>query len=259
MELLFLIGGIGVFAGFISGMLGIGGGIITAPLLLYVPAWYGFEPLPMRDVAGLTIIQGLVACLSGALAHNKFHFVSLRLTGWMGTTIFLAALAGGAGAAYIANRLLLAIFALMAMLAAVLTFVPTREDSEQPDITTFSFSRVKAVLAAGSVGLLGGLVGQGGSFILIPLMTSFMQVPTRIAIGSNLTIVFLSSLAAFLGKAFTGQIVWRLALPIIITVIPAAHFGGLFSHKIPVVFLRLFLAFFIGLAALKVGFSAAGF
>jgi uncharacterized membrane protein YfcA len=106
---------------------------------------------------------------------------------------------------------------------------------------------------------LGGLVGQGGSFILIPLMTSFMQVPTRIAMGSNLAIVFISSLAAFIGKAFTGQIVWLMAIPIIITVIPAAHFGGLVSHRVPISLLRLFLSVCIGLAAIKVGFSAAGF
>lgn len=259
MDLLLLIGGLGIFAGFISGMLGIGGGIVMAPLLLYVPSWFGFPPLPMRDVAGLTIVQGMVACLSGALTHKKFHFVSNRLTGWMGITIFLTALAGGAAAGYVTNTLLLTIFALMAMLAAVLIFVPTKTDSENPDVSTFSFSRVRAMTAAGSVGLLGGLVGQGGSFILIPLMTSFVQVPTRIAIGSNLAIVFLSSLAAFMGKAFTGQIVWRLAVPIIVTVIPAAHLGGLVSRRVPVARLRLLLAFCIALAALRVGFSAAGF
>ncbi len=259
MELFLLIGTLGIITGFLSGILGIGGGIIMAPLLLYVPVWFGFTPLPMRDVAGLTIVQGLVACLSGALAHNKFHFVSLRLTGWMGITIFFTALTGGAAAVNAANRLLLVIFALMALVAAILLFLPSGRESEQPDLATFSFSRIRAVLVAGSVGVLGGLVGQGGSFILIPLMTSFMQVPTRIAIGSNLAIVFLSSLAAFLGKAITGQIVWLLALPVIITVIPAAHLGGLISHRVPVKLLRLLLALCIGLAALKVGFSAVYF
>jgi len=259
MELLLLIGVLGIFAGFISGMLGIGGGIIMAPLLLYVPTWFDFSPLSMKDVAGLTIIQGLVACISGSLTHKKFHFVSNRLTGWMGITIFFTALAGGAAAANVPNTLLLTIFALMAMLAAVLIFVPTRTDCENPDITTFSFSRVKAVSTAGSIGFLGGLVGQGGSFILIPLMTSFMQVPTRIAIGSNLAIVFLSSLAAFLGKAFTGQIAWLLAVPIIITVIPAAHLGSLTSRKVPVAKLRMILALCIAIAALRVGISAVGF
>jgi uncharacterized membrane protein YfcA len=259
MELYFLIGSLGLFTGFLSGLLGIGGGIVMAPLLLYVPPRFGFSPLAMRDVAGLTIVQGLVGCLSGALTHNKFHFVSNRLTGWMGITIFLCALTGGAAAGYVPNTILLAIFALMALLAAVLIFVPTRTDSEFPDLATFSFSRLKAVTASGSVGLLGGLVGQGGSFILIPLMTSFLQVPTRIAIGSNLAIVFLSSLAAFLGKAFTGQIAWSLAAPIVIAVVPAAYLGGLTSRKVPVAGLRMILAICIAIAAVKVGISAAGF
>jgi uncharacterized membrane protein YfcA len=259
MELLLIIAGLGICTGFISGMLGIGGGIVMAPLLLYVPEWLGFPPLPMRDVAGLTIVQGLVACLSGALTHNKFNFVSGKLTAWMGLTIFMTALAGGAAAGFVADNILLAIFAFLAMIAVILILVPTKTDCEAPNIATFSFSRIKAVSAAGFVGLLGGLVGQGGSFILIPLMTSFMQVPTRIAIGSNLAIVFISSLAAFIGKAFTGQIVWSLTLPIIITVIPAAHLGSRVSRIVPVAKLRILLACCIALAALKVGFSAIGF
>ncbi len=255
MDLYILISILGMITGFLSGLLGIGGGIVMAPMLLYLPPLFGLDLLPMRTVAGLTVVQGLAACIAGALTHKKFHFVSASLTGWMGTTIFLAALVGGAGAIYIANDILLAIFAGLALVAAILVFIPTRADSENPDINTFSFSRPRAVIAAGSVGLLGGLVGQGGSFILIPLMTSFVQVPTRIAIGSNLAIVFLSSLAALLGKAATGQISWGLALPIIVTVVPAAHLGGLASRRVPIAGLRILLATCIGVAALRIGFT----
>ena len=258
MELQLLTGCLGLFVGFFSGLLGIGGGILMAPLLLYIPSWLNLPPLPMRDIAGLTVVQGLVACLSGALTHKKFHFVSNRLTVWMGGTIFPAALIGGAAAGYMANNLLLIVFALMALPAALLIFIPPKKDCESPDITKLTFSRTRAVVVAGTVGLTGGLVGQGGSFLLIPLMTSFLQVPTRIAIGSNLAIVLLSSFAAFVGKALTGQIVWPLALPIILTVIPAAHLGGLVSHRVPIASLRLLLACCIALAALRIGFSAAG-
>jgi len=107
------------------------------------------------------------------------------------------------------------------------------------------------VTAATGVGLLGGLVGQGGFFILIPLMTAYVKIPTRIAIGSNLAIVFLSSLAAFIRKATTGQIDWILAIPIVLTVLPAASVGGHVSRKVPVHWLRKPLAVLIGLAAVR--------
>ncbi|NOY69735.1 MAG: sulfite exporter TauE/SafE family protein [Deltaproteobacteria bacterium] len=255
MALYILIGAMGLATGFLSGLLGIGGGIIMAPLLLYVPPLFGFAALPMRVVAGLTIIQALVACVSAGLIHKKFNLVSGKLTIWMGGAIFVAALAGGAGSGFVANSMLLAIFAGLALVASILLFVPNPEDSEHPDVACFSFSRLRAVASAGAVGLLGGLVGQGGSFILIPVMISYVNVPTRIAIGSNLAIVFLSSLAAFIGKAATGQIEWFMAVPIVLSVAPAAWLGGLASRHVSIVGLRRLLAAVIGLAAIRIGFS----
>jgi len=256
MNLYALMGLLGLVAGFLSGLLGIGGGIVMAPLLLYVPPLFGCTPLTMKVVAGLTIVQGLAACLSGAMAHRRFQCVSSELTAWMGTTIFGAALIGGAGSKFIDNHVLLAIFAVLALIAAVLIFVPNRTDCEAPDLALFTFSRPRAVAVAGAIGLLGGLVGQGGSFILIPLMTSCMQIPTRIAIGSNLGVVFLASLAGFIGKAATNQIAWGLALPIVLAVIPAAQVGGKLSRRLPVASLRLLLALCIAVAAVRIGLSA---
>ena len=71
--------------------------------------------------------------------------------------------------------------------------------SERPIVEDLQFSRLRAVVSALGVGLLGGLVGQGGAFILIPMMTAFVHVPTRIALGSNLAIVLLSTSAATIG------------------------------------------------------------
>lgn len=253
--MLLLIGALGLAAGFLSGLLGIGGGIIMAPLLLYLPPLFGFEPLAMRTVAGLTIVQGLVACVSGALTHRRFKSVSPRLTAWMGATIFAAALAGGASAKYVANNVLLALFGMLALAAATLMFINEHEEKETPDISALAFSRWRAATVAGGVGLLGGMVGQGGSFILIPLMTAFVKIPTRIAIGSNLAIVLLSTTAAFLGKAASNQIDWHLAMPIVLTVIPATHIGSLISRRTPVKTLRRILAILIGTAAIRIWFS----
>jgi uncharacterized membrane protein YfcA len=255
MGIYLLIGALGLGTGFLSGLLGIGGGIVMAPLLLYVPPLFGFEPIPMKIVAGLTIVQGLVACMSGVLSHRHFRMVSGRLSLYMGISIFIAAMAGGAGSGYVSNEILLFLFAGLAFSAAFLMLVPVKGECDNPDVECLTFHRWRAVTAASGVGLLGGLVGQGGSFILIPLMTSFVQIPTRIAIGSNLAIVLLSSTAGFIGKATTGQIEWLMTVPIALTVIPASRMGSLVSRGVSVLWLRRALAVLIALAAVRIWVS----
>jgi hypothetical protein len=83
-------------------------------------------------------------------------------------------------------------------------------------------------------------------------MTSFVRIPTRIAIGSNLAIVLLSTLAGFIGKAVTGQIEWLMTVPIVLTVIPSTHFGSLVSRKVPIARLRWILAALIAVAAINI-------
>ena len=223
-----------------------------APLLLYLPPLFGLTPLPMRVVAGLTIVQGLLGCLFGTLSHRRFRFVSGPLSIYMGGSIFFAAVIGGAGANHVSNEALLFLFACLAFGASILMLLSNKEDVENPDIDKLVFSRFRAMASAGGVGLVGGLVGQGGSFILIPLMISFVKIPTRIAIGSNLAIVTASSFAGFIGKAFTGQIEWLLTIPILITVIPATYLGSILSRRMPTRVLKKILSFLIAAAAIRI-------
>ena len=258
MDLLILISIIGIIAGFLSGLLGIGGGILMAPLLLYLPPLFGLDPLAMKAVAGLTIVQGLAACISGGLTHRKFHFLSTQLAMWMGGALFIASFLGGISSGYVTNKSLMIIFAVMAFVASVL-ILPKEMENEYPDPAQLTFNKSKALLVSGMVGYAGGLVGQGGSFLLIPLMTTYLKIPTRIAIGTNLAIVFLSTLAGFLGKAVTGQITWVLTLPIVLTVLPAAYAGACVSRLVSVDNLRIIMAVCIALASFRIGFSALGF
>jgi len=255
MEMDILLGILGMVAGFLSGLLGIGGGIVLAPLLLYIPPLFGFGPFTMQVVAGLTIVQSLVAGIIGAVSHRRFHVVSGRLSAYMGASIFIFALIGGAGSRYVSNTILLFMFACLAFSATFLILFPVRHDYEHPEATHLVFSRFRSITAASGVGLIGGLVGQGGSFILIPLMITFVQIPTRIAIGSNLAIVILSSVAGLIGKASTGQIAWRLTFPLLVTIVPATVLGSMVSQKVTIRHLKQILAVVIGLAAVRIWIS----
>mgnify|MGYP001172726581 CR=1 FL=1 len=55
---------VGASVGFLSGLLGIGGGIIMFPLLLYVPPLAGFAPVDVKSITGLTMVQGFFAALT---------------------------------------------------------------------------------------------------------------------------------------------------------------------------------------------------
>jgi len=99
------------------------------------------------------------------------------------------------------------------------------------------------------------MVGQGGSFILIPLMTSYVQIPTRIAIGSNLAIVTLAASAGFLGKVLGGQIEWLFTIPVLISTIPATLVGSLVSTRVSFIYLKRILAVLIAIAAVRIWFS----
>ena len=255
MTIFSIIGLASLISGFLSGLLGIGGGIVMAPILIFLPAWAGLQPLPMKVVAGLTIMQGLVACMFGALYHKKFNFVSGQLFRYMGMPIFLLSFLGGYVSQYVSNSLLLTLFAALALAASLLILVPVKGDSENPDISTLEFKRSRAVMASAGVGLLGGMVGQGGSFILIPLMTSYVQIPTRIAIGSNLAIVTLATSAGFLGKVLGGQIEWLFTIPVLISTIPATLVGSLVSTRVSFIYLKRILAVLIAIAAVRIWFS----
>ena len=241
MELLFTVFGIGLCGGTLSGLLGIGGGIVTAPLLLYLPRVLGQESLSMHTVGGLTIAQALFASLAGSFAHWRSGTLDRRLAGVMSGVIFAAALAGGAGSKWFSHRSLLGLFLLLSLAAAALIVLPPPKE-DGAGYVPGSFSTAGAIAIALGIGVLGGLLGQGGSFILIPMSVTLLRVPLRIAMGSNLVIVFFASLAGFIGKAATGQIPVALAAALLAGILPGSLAGVAVSRRTSSRALRLALA-----------------
>lgn len=239
-----------------SGLVGIGGGILMTPLLLFLPPVLGLGALDMKAVAGLTMVQGLFAAASGSLRHNRYGFVNRTLVIYMGSTIGFASLAGAVASRFVESHTLGVIFAGLAMLASVVMLIPSHGfPEEQSNYEKLPFNRPLAVGIAAVVGVLGGLAGQGGAFILIPLMIYLLRLPTRVTFGSCLGIVFFSTLAGFAGKLGTGQIDLFLAAFLVAGAIPGAQLGGFLSKRISAARLRYILVVFLLMAAMKMWYE----
>lgn len=244
----------------ISGLIGLTGGIVMAPALLFLPQLFGFPALDMKAVSGLTITQSLFGGIAGAIAHRRRKSVSRPLVVVVGGAMALAAFGGALLSGVVSNKTLSLIFAGLAIVGALLMLVPNKDLEEEKQDAQPSeepaFHRGLAVAIGVGVGTLCGMVGQGGSFILIPLMLVALKLPTRMVLGSNLAIISLASLSAFVGKLWAGQISPWLALALVLGAIPGAQVGAALSHRVEPKWLRRGLALMVGLAAIKLSVKA---
>ena len=241
---------LGFVGGFLSGLLGVGGGIVLVPLLLYIPQLLGLPELGMRHVAGITITQVFAAALLGSVIHRQRHAISPRVVRWMAPGMVAGAAAGGVASKYATLAVLEAAFVALALTAAPLLFLRPPAD-ELADGPAREFSRPLALIAAVSIGVLSGLVGVGGAFLTIPAMIYFLGVPTRAAIGSSLGVVLISSLAGVVAKLVTGQIVIPWAVALCAGALPGSWTGATVSGHVSARGLRLLLAALVLAMALR--------
>ena len=130
-------------------------------------------------------------------------------------------------------------------------FLPTKEDNEDTGLQDVKFSKVLAGGIGLGVGVLGGIIGQGGAFLLIPLMLYILRIPTRIALGSSVAIALLSAVAGFLGKWSTDQIPFLIAVALTVGAVLGAQAGGQLSTRARTGTLRVVLAG----TALRIGYT----
>jgi uncharacterized protein len=246
---------LGLGGGFLSGLLGLGGAIFMIPLLLYVPPMLGVGQLDMKQVAAISMVQVLSASLSGLVVHHKNRFVSKSLLINMGLMNAVGNLAGSLFSKYTKSAFLLAIFATMAVIAAVVMFVPKREQGEGVSPDELQYNKPLASAISLAIGCFGGMVGAPGAFVYIPAMIYILNIPTRIVIGSTLGIVFLGALMGTVGKMATGQIIWPYAIALVIGTIPGAQIGGRVSKMVNTKNLRYAIAVIIAITGLRMWYQ----
>jgi uncharacterized membrane protein YfcA len=223
---------LGAVGAFVSGLIGVGGAIVMIPLLLYVPPLLGVAALDIKHVAAITMVQVFVAAASGMIAHGRHRAINRRLALVGGGAMAAGSLVGAVASKYVPERWLLLVFAAMVTLALVLMLLP----EPVPDVTAPAdvkeYSAPLTALTAGGVGIVAGLVGAGGAFLLVPLLLVVVGVPIRVSIGSSLAITAVAATAGVIGKAVTGQIPVPPALVVAASALPSAQLGAAASRRL---------------------------
>src|SRR2546421_4761259 len=123
----------GLAASFLSGLLGIGGGLVLTPLLLYLPPLVGGVAIPVKIVTGLTIVQAISGSLLGTLRHRRYGNVSPGLVWLMGPPSAIASLIGAFVSRDTPDSVILLVFAILAFAGAVMLLLPVTPRDESAE------------------------------------------------------------------------------------------------------------------------------
>jgi len=242
----------GLVASFLSGLLGIGGGLVLTPLLLYLPPLVGGVAIPVKIVTGLTIVQAISGSLLGAIRHRSYGNVSVPLVWLMGPPSAIASLIGALVSQGTSDRVLLLIFAVMAFAGAVMLMLPV----EPRDANTIAVRRPLAIAIALVIGFFGGMVGIGGIAFIIAALVYLLRVPARLAIGTSLGIGLFAAVAALVGKAATAQIDAPLASIVFVSALVASPVGAAVSVRTQPRLLLGILSAIVIVAAVRIAITA---
>jgi uncharacterized membrane protein YfcA len=245
---------IGLVTGGLAGMLGAGGGFVTVPLLVAIG-------LTIHVAVSLSLAYVVVVAASGVLRHLRQGTIDLPL----GLVLLGPGVVAAQVGSQLSHRLPSQALELMValLLVSVLVFystvhapaheadptrgLPSGPGAEPAPATSrlLSIRRVRTVrgrvyrytlrvpraaFIGGSVGLVSGLFGVGGGFILVPLLVGVVHAPMQVAVGSDLVAIMGNGISGAAGHILAGDIhpgtVLRLGIPLICGGVVGSQLGA---------------------------------
>ncbi len=230
-----------VFVGIALGLLGGGGSILTVPLLAYVA---GMDARPA--IATSLLVVGVTSTV-GAITHARAGRVQWRIAAIFGVAAMVGAYTGGRLARYVPGTALLIAFAII-MIGAGVAMLLGRKDVQRYDGGQ-PLPVLKITLLGVGVGVVSGLVGAGGGFLLVPALVLLTGLPMPVAVGTSLVVISMQSFAGFAGHLATEQVDWRLAAYVTAAAVVGALIGGRLVAMVNPATLRKLFGWFVLLMA----------
>lgn len=198
-----------VLIGISLGVLGGGGSILTVPIFVYVLGWD-----PKTAIAASLGVVGLTS-LIGVLPHHFQGNLNYRVAFVFGVVAMIGTFLGARLSVFFSGAAQLILFALVMAIAAFFMLKPKKETAEESKAADTKANEEKRlpvtliVLEGLGVGVLTGLVGVGGGFMIVPALTLLAKVPMKVAIGTSLLIIAAKSFAGFAGYLGQVEMPWR--------------------------------------------------
>ena len=232
---------VGVVSATFGSIVGLGGGIIIVPALLYIgPALLGRE-IETATAVGTSLTVLIFTALSSTLSFMKEKKVDFK-SGWLYfATSGPAAMIGASLTGSFAPRpfeLTFGIFMLFMALLLVLRdrLKPAKIDwkiqrsftDAQGNTHHYGYNIPSALAVGFGVGFISGLFGIGGGSLFVPMMVLLFRYPPHVATATSMFVIFLSSILGSATHWFYGEIDWYSVLALA----PGAWIGGWLGARI---------------------------
>ena len=242
-----------VFIGISLGLIGGGGSILTVPVLVYL---FGI-PAELSTAYSLFIVG--TTALVGGVRNATMGNVNYKTAVVFTIPAFIAVYATRAflvpaipneimsvGSFVLTKDIAIMVFFALVMLAASVSMIRNkRKDEEEEAAEVEPQFNVPAIIAEGAVvGVLTGIVGAGGGFLIIPALVLFAKIPMKKAVGTSLLIIAAKSLIGFIGDVQRPDLVIDWTLLLSVTAIAVVG-----------IFIGIYLSKFIDGKKLKKGFG----
>ncbi|MBC3538630.1 sulfite exporter TauE/SafE family protein [Rufibacter sediminis] len=228
-----------VFIGLSLGLTGSGGSILTVPILVYL---IGLSPVMATSyslfVVGATSSIGGIRFYRKGQVHLKSLFsfgVPSLLTIYLTRLFLVPALPNEllqVGAVVVTKSgAVMVLFAVLMVLAAYRMIhhqeIVCQEPAAEPQVP---YARV--ITQAVLVGLISGLVGAGGGFLIIPALVLLLRLDMKTAVGTSLVLIAGNSLVGFLGDMVHYSINWTFLLTFSALSVGGIYLGSAFAHQV---------------------------
>lgn len=227
---------LGFGIGLSLGLLGGGGSLLTVPALVYLVG-----QTPQSAVTTSLAIVGANS-LMGASFHRAQGTLNWKVALTFGGAGMLVAYLSAGVSKMMSEPFLLIAFALIMLLVGGLMLTRNHSDATEKDI----LRPLPVVLVSGSgVGLMTGILGIGGGFLIVPALVMLVGLPMQMAVGTSLIVIAMNSLAGFLGHVDEGSFDITMTMIFTAAGLVGTFAGARLGKRLPVGNLQKAFALFV--------------